>query len=247
MLKIKHLSLLDAKSDQIECPPILVQKSQLLRNISNINDGTSQPLPIPAFITMQVIRDIIKTLEDGNYNSIINGNIEYLLTIQKTLNFLDIHDDSRMLISSINDRITFLNCFQVFKMTNGLPCMYQITEKSVSVMLSVIEEYYSETVLSEDNLDPYVNQYSSMTISEIDSIISSCDKYLTVVRIMILKNWLSKNDICANTETILKLINLINNEACYIPRSEIQFMRSVRDSIYDEIRRVAQFTYMCEF
>ena len=238
MLTSERLSVIVNNQEEIECPLVLITKSNLLTDIFKLDDNTFQPLPVPSFITKQVIDEIITILQDGTFAGIINSSIQYLIKIEMTLDFLCVTDESEMLLSVIYEKVTTTNSFRVFCMTNEVPCFHDVTMKCALLMKEQLNEYYSRTLLFGDLGDPYLDEYSSFTIFEIEQFFSYCDKYYTVMKVVILKKWVSRNCDCLHTEKLITILENINKEAIYIPRSHIKFMRNVRDEILAEIRGI---------
>ena len=148
--------------------------------------------------------------------------------------FLAIIDVSDHLLSIIDDRVSSDNSFTVFKLTNQVPCFYKITRKCTTLIMRQIQQFYSNNILSEYIEDPFVHQYSDMTIMEIDIIISCHGAYYTISKIKILNNWINKNLHSLDTNKISDMMNYINTGACYMPRSHIKFMRKIRNIILEQ-------------
>ena len=235
MTKVKTLKLIFGNGDLIQCPSMLIEKSDLLLNIQNIQDQSSEPLLIPNFVTKGILLDIIQSLEYGNIDNFMNSTIEYIIHVQMALDFFAIYDLSTLMLPLIDARVSIDNSFQVFKLTNKIPCFHSITIKSISLMMIQIEEYYKKNELFENMEDPFVDMYSLMTTFEIEIMISSLDQYFTVSKIMILKNWINKNPGSMDRNKIINILYNINIQASYIPRREISFMRKIRNIILQEL------------
>ena len=234
----EKLSFIVDEQNEIECPLILISRSNLLTDIFKINDISYEPLSIPSFITKQLIDDVITILQDDSFAGVINSTMEYLIKIEMILDFLDIGDKSEMLLLIIYERLTTENSFRIFCLTNKVPCFHKITMKSISLMRDLLNECYSRALVFEDIEDHYVNDYSSFTIFEIEQFLSCCDKYDTVMKIIVLKNWVRRNCHWLHRERLITILENINKEASYIPRSQIKFMRNVRDQILAEIESI---------
>ena len=237
MLERETILLLLTNGEKILCPDILVQKSSLLSNICDVKDNSDDPLPVPDFINKDILCDIINILQDESFISISTLTIQYIIQVEMTLDFLGISEESEKLLSFINDRVTPQFSFLIFRMTNKLPCFSKITKNSLCMMMSQIQQYYNMNLPYENYEDPYIHEYSTLNIYEVQYIIYSGDKYSSVVKIMILKHWLNKNRNWLTTKNIIMMVNYINNEASYIPRADIKFMRCIRDAILADIQQ----------
>lgn len=222
------LNIMFVDKTTVLCSKVLLMKSTLLEELLRLEDRSNDPIPVPFFITDKILVDLRTILEQENIGSFINSKIECLIQMLQTSDFLAIHDTTAMLTEVIIRKVSNYNCFQIFKLTYNLPCFQEISQKSLHLMMTQINEFYSGHELSKHIKDPYVHQYDSMTFQEIEIMISYNNKTSTVAKIMIVKHWLSKNLDCEKKDKILNIIYYINEEACYIPRTEISFMRKIR-------------------
>ena len=239
------LSVNLATDYEIQCPEILIQRSNLLTCICTINDNSCKPVQMPGFVTEQIILDIISILQNGTFIRFVNLSLDYSMKVVKTLDFLAICDEYEMLLSSICDMVTSENSFQIFSMAKQLPCFEKLTVKCFSLMKRDLDEFYTKSGLFDYRKDPFISEYSSFTIFDIEYFINACDKYSTVIKIVILQNWLDKNKTWLSTERIMNILETINSEASYIPRYQIKFMRNIRNQLLTEIKQINE-TKVCK-
>ena len=115
------------------------------------------------------------------------------------------------------------------------PCLYDIQQKSLNIFLVHLNEFYEIQDLHKEFQDPFVDKYVTMQIYEIKMIISFQIRDAIIMKVMVLKNWWQHNKVFKLGEDIKSMLYFINEEANYIHRSKIIFMRNIRDCILKEL------------
>ena len=238
---LDKIYLLIQKKNVILSSGVLLKKSDLLHDLVAFTTPDSIPIPIPHFITEQMVSDIVKILETNNSASLITqSNLDYIIQILKALDFLAINEMFKNLLIHTMDEINIGNCFQVFKLTNSSICCEKLTAKSLSLIMSQINQYYESDRISENVHDPYIENYATLEIFELCMMLTHDVNNSTITRIMVLQHWWNRNKMKAikDKEEIFNILQYINENASYIPRSKIQYMRAIRDHIIIEINTI---------
>ena len=233
--------LVDGKN-QMPCPESFVQKSEVLTNMCRYSKRSRDPIPIPLFITQLILIDLFKLTESKSLQNISNSGVEYMIQLTKASDFLDIQDITRNLLQLIHEKLTIENCFEIFKLTNSILCLRDITSTSLQLMRTILMQFYESKPLSENNEDPYIDHYQNMHVSEIQNILGEKMKYSTIASIMVIRNWWKKNTDVTVKDEIFLILKEINENASYIPRSKIIFMRMIRDKIIADINLLMNST-----
>ena len=231
------INLLLHENSSILCSLKLAEKSEVLRDLICFTDDENEPIPMPAFVTKTKICDIMHMLESDSISFMEKSKLQYLLEILKILDFLAITELFNDALSFIHQQVTCDKCFEIFQMTfkSTIPCFNEIQQRSCNVMMDQLIAYYESNYLQEDIQDPYVAKYVMMTFNQIKLIINIKKENSTIMKIILFKNWWQKNKIFHLKDDITEILSSINEEACYIPRSKIIFMRKIRDQILLEI------------
>lgn len=221
-----------------KCSYLLIQESNLLNDLITFTEGNNDPIPLPSFITEQLINDIISILENNDLQPLEATDIEYSIQMLRVSDFLDINKVTKSILPSIIDRLDHRNCFKIFSITNKSPYFQEITNSCILLMMSQLNQYYCNIVTAENHQDPFVDEYVDMKIYEIMLMIFYPNQPSTLTKIMIMKNWWNKNKHIKFRHEVLNILQFINETAAYIPRQIIKFMRRIRDSIMDDIKKM---------
>ena len=227
----KQISLLLSNDVQIFCSTSLMDNSTVLSDMNHSCNSRNNLLRLPTFITESIIHDIIFILKTNDYKNLIKKSIHHLLLIVKTTDFLDIPSISIAVQDIIKGKITINNCFEIFPMTSDFFTLIEITLVSLELIMKLMEDYYENHEFNPEVQDPYIDRYKSMYLADIEKIIIYAKKFSTIAKIHIVQNWLKENGINGFKWEILRILERINEDASYIPRSKIIYMRKIRNQI----------------
>ena len=135
----------------------------------------------------------------------------------------------------IKDKVTKENCFEIFKLSNSSLWLKDIRNFTISFLVNKLILFYESKSLSENHEDPYIDQYKQMNINDIHLMLSGKMKSSTIASIMVIRNWWCNHKDVTLKEKMIQILGEINDNATYIPRSIIIFMRKLRDNIINEI------------
>ena len=221
-------------SEEILCPNSLVKKSKLLVDMIAFSDNTSDIIKLPQFITNNVISEMLKLLKTMSLAYLSNYSVEDLLLLFKTSDFLEISEFTEALLNIIVKKISSENCFEVFKLSRTSACFSTISAISLEKIIQVLSDYYVKLPLTATHNDPYYEKYKLLSVMDIRFLISAMTSSLTVCKILLFQNWLRANN-DTNIGEVKDILTMINDDATYIPKSQIQHMRKIRDKIIAQL------------
>ena len=129
------------------------------------------------------------------------------------------------------DKITELNCFEIYMTSQSLPFNNSVSNSALSKFMLKINNFYDENFCGQQIQDPYVAQYSQLHISEIRKMLFINETSTTITRILTFSNWFKRNKSYKIRKEIMSVLAEINEKASYIHRKKIIFMRNIRDEI----------------
>lgn len=176
-------------------------------------------------------------LDTNKIEHIIHGSIQYLIEIVKISDFLAINELTQTIISLIEEKVTIINCFDVYKLTNVFPFHKTIRNFCLNMMMININQYYSIHTHNDTILpDPYAKKYELLPLMDIKLMLTIPKHVSPVTKISVLKNWLIGNRYESwNEEDVFNILEYVNVDASYSPRCQIKFMRKIRDQIIAQI------------
>ena len=230
-----EITLLIDGNTLIQCSQTVIESSEVLKEMINFTHGDSDPIPLPSFVTEQLFQDIATLCENFENLSSINSNIVYLTDLMRVTDYLALCDLTKFILHVILAKISLENCFEMFKLTNNVPYFNDITRAALHLMMTQINKTYQDCQYFTTYQDPYVDRYKQMNIKELQMMIGFKNTAI-VTKMFLLKNWWDHNMDLLVKENILEIVEHINSQAAYKPRSSIIFMRTLRDKILDDMQ-----------
>ena len=230
----------------LKCSDALLESSSLLKDMTMFCEPENDPIPLPKFIKDDLIINIMELLDKNKLGDLQNLEIEYLIHLVRASDFLGIAQLTKELMLSVINKVTHINCFKIFRKTNRSYCYQEITDVCLLLMISQMNSFYQNLITQQNNQDPFSEQYIHMHIDEITMIITHLNSASTLTKIIILKKWWYQHKYLKFKERILKILQFINDTATYIPRSQIVFMRRIRDTLIQDIKNMEKNISYCD-
>ena len=156
----------------------------------------------------------------------------------KSIDFLELDIIQQKLQDIALIKITHYNCFNIYMKSKCLPFENSISTTALKMLMYQIESYYESNMIDENSMDPFVNKYKAMQISDIQTMLSIDENISIITKILTFKNWWKFNRRQNLKAEVHFILNDINNKAMYIHRKKIQFMRRIRDDIYEDLQHL---------
>ena len=228
MNNVKDMYIVFHDESSLLCSYLVMEKSELLSSMSCFSDNDTQPIRLPEFITRKVFSDIIIILECENYHYIQYCDILYIANILIAADFLLINQVVPKLQVFVEEKLTYTNSFDVFKYLHKISYLHRTIQKCVDMIMTALESVYNNELYRLNSEDPYISKYTSMHVNEIRGVIFLSSRRSTLAKILFFKNWWKCNKDPAFKEEIFEIFEKINEDAAYIPRQHIIFMREIR-------------------
>ena len=217
----------------------LIQDSVLLTDLNSFCDDNNEAIRLPKFSSVKLIKDIILTLETKKYDYLERIDMNYLILLIKTSDFLLLQDVTEELLRILTSRLTIENCFELFRKINTHPAFQEVANTTLALMVDNIHKYYEYQPLLENLRDPYIERYSLMNIEEIERIMFYRRNLSIVTKILILQHWWLTNQNVSVSDEVFRIMYQINEEAAYITKVKIIFMRRIRDKIVLDVQKTS--------
>ena len=227
-----HL-LLDGNS-VVPCTGTVIQSSELLKEMMQFSNGDTEPIPLPSFVTKELMQDVTSLCNDFGNLSTIKSDIRYLIDLMRVTDYLAFCETTKFLLRIILGKLNTENCFEIFRLTNSAPYFNVITGASLHLMITHLNINYQYCEYSDSFQDPYVDRYKDMSFMELQLMVLNENTAL-ITRISIIKNWWNHNRDGCMKEDVIAILETINTEAAYQPKCEISLMRRIRNSMINDI------------
>ena len=229
------MNLMLADNTSFRCVDVFIRKAKLLQDLIYYCETAIEAIPVPDFISRTILKDITSIIT--NPNDVIVDQLEplYLVEIIRTTDFLHIDDLISPMTKVLLKKVSNSNCMSIFQKANTIPCLQDVVQKCANMMIPPVEvSEFDIEQFSQKEDSSFIN-CNVMSIDEIQKLVFLTSKRSTVVKILIVSKWWRNNFNMDWKENVLEILDKINQDACYIPRQQILFMRGIRDIIKTEI------------
>ena len=210
---------------------LLVEESKVLSDMNILTSSPNCSLHLAKFISKEDLASIQSILKTKDFTTLVNADIYYLLQLMKTGDYLDIPVICSGLKELIKNKLTIENCFEIFALTSDFYSLFELTRAALDILMTHVEMYYENNMLSDYSQDPYLSRYRHYDIRDIEKIIIYSSNYSAIAKIYFFQNWLLENETNGLKENILRILERINVDASYSPRWKIIQMRNIRDNL----------------
>ena len=234
-----HREIIVKASDQnIKCPDILLTCSILLQDIIMYGKETCEPIILPSFINTKLLEVISQLLEArlSLKQNLLLLSLSYMLELYKTADFFRIDLICDNIESCFQNRLCENTCFDIYKMLKDNAFLCYISDNALCFISKEIEEHYESDKKSLTAVDKFTKQYIKFPISDVKRLIQTFTKSAILSQIACFKHWFYANKENVIAEEVLDILQIINCNACYLPKSKIILMRSIRDNILNDLK-----------
>ena len=232
------LKLILEDKTEILCSALIIHKSEALRNLCNFCEECPEPIPLPNFVSKEILREIMNIIDGNNdCQKFVNAEMIHHIRAIQCVDFLMINEVTCTLIEMMEEKISIDNAFELFPMINHLTVFCDIARKCMKIIMFNIEQYYLSSMATKalQDQDPYLEKYKLLKIDDIQMLLTFSKKNSTKAKILLFQNWWVNNKDLSEKDEVFAILQQINIDAAYIPRHEIKFMRQIRDVIIEEI------------
>jgi len=253
---------LEVQKTIIPCSKSLINHSSLIMDLLEFSIDDDSPIPIPNFITRQIILDWIEIVEKEDFDCahLVLVSLSYLLDFLIAMDFLGCEKVKASVEEKIKEKINEESWREVLSYTKDILGLDQTTKNALEFIMKQLSKYYSETVdFYADIKDPWWEEYCKMSTSTIKMMIQSEAGTNEQLKMHLINKWVVSNafeSIPSGVYDLLKCIDLkelsdnqiksITDQVNKWPLSEEQFhmfseMVSEAKKERDEIQEAKRF------
>ena len=127
---------LAVKGKRLLCSASVIQSSSLLSDLLQLVDDDQEPVPVPDWISLQIMQDLMKILEMGDTECahLVLVSLSYLLDFLIAVDFLGCTDIKTVLESRIKDKLNESNWRETFHYTKDIIGLSNTTHHSIEIV-----------------------------------------------------------------------------------------------------------------
>jgi len=206
-LPVQDFSLL-VHGKHIHCSRRVIVSSSLFLDMVELVEDPS-PIPIPTFISRQIMLDLVEMVEKGDWECahLVLVSLSYLLDFLIAVDFLGCDKIKAVIEDKVRDKITDNNWQEVFHYTKyvlGLDNTTKHVMEHICRSLVTLKSDKDQVCTKED---PYQKEYLEFTPSFLKLMLKT-ECLGNCLKFSILKKWVGENN--ELTDHVLDMLKLIH-------------------------------------
>eukprot|EP00092_Neocalanus_flemingeri_P039466 GFUD01042972.1.p1 GENE.GFUD01042972.1~~GFUD01042972.1.p1 ORF type:complete len:293 (-),score=103.66 GFUD01042972.1:85-963(-) len=192
----------------IHCSRRVIASSSLFMDMVELVEEDTSPIPIPTFISRQIMLDLVEMVEKGDWECahLILVSLSYLLDFLIAADFLGCERLKSVLEEKVKDKLCDSNWREVFYYTKNILGLDNTIKHTMGHVCTRLVELAGEKDSLPMECDPYQQEYVQFTPDILKLILKH--KYLgNSLRFCILRNWVSGNS--EEKEEIFEMLLLV--------------------------------------
>jgi len=192
----KNFKLVVPSSNRpVYCSKKVIDSSSLLMDmLEYVNDEDPSPIPVPEFISRQIVLDWVEIVEkeDTECAHLVLVSLSYLLDFLIAVDFLGCEEIKSSVEEKIKEKIDESNWVEVFKYTKGIMGLETTTKHALEHLMAKIVKFYSEADQLKTVEDPFTAEYVGMAPAMIKLLLKS-HKCCENVKFKVINQWVIQN------------------------------------------------------
>jgi len=178
----------------IQCSQRVIASSTLFMDMVELVEDATSPIPIPAFISRQIMLDLVEMVEKGDWECahLILVSLSYLLDFLIAVDFLGCDKLKCVIEEKVKGKLSDSNWIDVLNYTKNILGL----DKTVKDTIGYLCKRLREITGAKDSLylqsDPYQNEYEQFS-PDLMKILMKSDGLGSCFKFCILRKWNYKN------------------------------------------------------
>jgi len=178
----------------IQCSQRVIASSTLFMDMVELVEDATSPIPIPAFISRQIMLDLVEMVEKGDWECahLILVSLSYLLDFLIAVDFLGCDKLKCVIEEKVKGKLSDSNWIDVLNYTKNILGL----DKTVKDTIGYLCKRLREITGAKDSLylqsDPYQNEYEQFS-PDLMKIFMKSDGLGSCFKFCILRKWNYKN------------------------------------------------------
>jgi len=150
----------------IHCSRRLILSSSLFMDMAELVDDDASPIPIPEFISRQIMLDLVEMVEIGDWECahLILVSLSYLLDFLIALDFLGCDKLKTVVEEKVKEKLDDSNCRDVLHYTKDILGLDNTVRNVIEYMCDRVRSYYDQN-LEVYHCDLFQDEYVNFTPS----------------------------------------------------------------------------------
>jgi len=196
------------------CSKKVIDSSLLLMDmLEYVNEEDPGPIPMPEFISRQILLDWVEMVEKGDTECahLVLVSLSYLLDFLIAVDFLGCDQIKLSVEQKIRDKIDDSNWLEVFKYTRGIMGLETTTKDALNHLLTKIVKFYSdcEMVKSVQLEDPFAVEYVGLDPAMVKLLLKSQKSVSSNVKFNIISRWVKHHGFPIDQVAVFDLLKQI--------------------------------------
>jgi len=190
----KFKLIVPSSNRPVFCSKKVIDSSLLLMDMLEfVNDEDPGPIPMPEFISRQIMLDWVEMVEKGDTECahLVLVSLSYLLDFLIAVDFLGCDHIKVSVEEKIRDKIDDSNWLEVFKYTRGIMGLETTTKDALQHLMAKIVKFYSECELAKavQLKDPYAVEYVGLDQAMVKLLLKSQKSVSESIKFNIISRW----------------------------------------------------------
>jgi len=187
----------------IPCSKRVISSSAVLLDMMDlVRPDDDSPIPIPQFITRQIILDWVEMVEKGDWECahLVLVSLSYLLDFLIAVDFLGCERIKASVEDKIREKIDETNWREILSYTKDIIGLENTTKAALEHVMKALAKYYHDTDLSKEPAneeegegDPYLAEYSRMSAPIVKLMLRSLASASQMVKMHVIRQWVAAN------------------------------------------------------
>jgi len=189
---------LEVQKTIIECSKSLISHSSLIMDLLEFSTDDDSPIPIPNFITRQIILDWIEIVEKEDFDCahLVLVSLSYLLDFLIAMDFLGCERVKESVEEKIKEKINEDSWREVLSYTKDILGLDKTTKNALEHIMKQLSKYYTDTNDFYPAIkDPWADDYCRMSTSTLKMMLQSEVGTNEQLKMHLINKWVVSNSL----------------------------------------------------
>jgi len=203
--------IVPSSSRPVYCSRKVIDSSSLLMDmLEYVNDEDPGPIPVPDFISRQIVLDWVEIVEkeDSDCAHLVLVSLSYLLDFLISMDFLGCDQIKASVEGKIKEKIEDSNWLEVFKYTKGIMGLETTTKHALEHLMAKIVKFYSEAEQLKGVEDPFTADYVGLAPAMVKLLLKS-HKCCETVKFKVINQWVVRNGFPLDQIAVFDLLSQV--------------------------------------
>ena len=178
----------------ILCSQRVIASSTLFMDMVELVEDTASPIPIPAFISRQIMLDLVEMVEKGDWECahLVLVSLSYLLDFLIAVDFLGCDKLKCVIEEKVKDKLNDSNWIDVLNYTKNILGLDTTVKDAIEFLCKRLLEMVGTKDTLNIQADPYQDDYEQFS-PDIMKIVMESESLGSCFKFCILRKWAGKN------------------------------------------------------